>query len=51
MDLEKEIKEILFRIGQEIKIHKIDNDNSIIEVDYDKYTADLMRMFKIWLSE
>lgn len=51
MDLEKEIKDILFKIGQEVKIHKIDNDNSIIEVDYERYTADLLRVFKIWLSE
>ena len=51
MDLEKEIKDILFKIGQEVKIHKIDNDNSIIEVDYEKYTAELLRAFKTWLSE
>jgi hypothetical protein len=51
MDIEVEIKEILFKIGQEIKIHKIDNNNSIIEVDYEKYTADLLRVFMNYLAE
>ena len=37
MDIEKEVREIVFQIGKEIKIHKIDSDNSIIEIDYDKY--------------
>lgn len=51
MDIELEIKNILFRIGQDIKIHKIDNDNSIIEVDYERYTADILRVFKDYLEE
>lgn len=37
MSLEEEIKSILFQIGKDIKIHKIDSKNSIIEIDYDKY--------------
>jgi hypothetical protein len=37
MSLEEEIKSILFQIGKDIKIHKIDSQNSIIEIDYDKY--------------
>jgi hypothetical protein len=51
MDLEKEINAILFKIGQEVKIHKIDKDNTIIEIDYDKYTVELLRMFMNYLSE
>jgi hypothetical protein len=51
MDLEKEINSILFKIGQEIKIHKINNDNTIIEIDYEKYTVELLRMFMKYLSE
>lgn len=34
---EDEIRSILFELGKNIKIHKIDNDNSIFEIDYDKY--------------
>jgi hypothetical protein len=51
MDLEKEINAILFKIGQDIKIHKIDSNNTIIEIDYDKYTVELLRMFMSYLSE
>ena len=44
MNLEQQIKDILFVIGQEIILHKIDNENIIIEIDYDKYTADIMQV-------
>jgi hypothetical protein len=51
MDLEKEINEILFQIGKEIKIHKIGNNNSIIEIDYQKYTVEILRLFFAYLNE
>jgi hypothetical protein len=51
MDLEKEINNILFKIGQDIKIHKIDNNNTIIEIDYQKYTIEFLRMFMNYLNE
>jgi hypothetical protein len=51
MDLEEEINSILFKIGQEIKIHKIDSTNSVIEIDYQKYTAELLRVFLNYLNE
>lgn len=51
MDLEKEIEAVLFKIGKEIKIHKVDNDNTIIEIDYQKYTIELLRMFMNYLAE
>lgn len=41
MSLESQIKDILFEIGKDIKIHKIDNNNTIIEIDYDKYVEKL----------
>lgn len=41
--LEKEIESILFEIGKEIKIHKIDNQNSLIEIDYNKYISKIMK--------
>jgi len=37
MSLENQIRNILFDIGKDIKIHKIDNNNSVIEIDYEKY--------------
>ncbi len=50
-NLEQRLKDILFNIGREIKIHKIDDDNTIIEIDYDKYTIEIMELFKQFLSE
>jgi hypothetical protein len=41
MNLESRIRDVLFEIGKDIKIHKIDNDNTIIEIDYDKYVEKL----------
>lgn len=49
--LEDQLKEILFNIGKEIKIHKIDSENTIIEIDYDKYTIEIMELFRDFLSE
>ncbi len=51
MNLEKEIKNILFDIGKDIKIHKLIDGNLIIEVDYEKYTIEIMELFKKYLSE
>jgi hypothetical protein len=45
MDLEKEIKDILFEIGKDIKIHKLIDGNLIVEMDYEKYTNDLINLF------
>lgn len=44
MNLEDEIKAILFDIGKEIKVHKLIDGNLIIEIDYDKYTVELMKL-------
>lgn len=41
MELEEKIREILFNIGKEIKIHTIGKD-MVIEIDYDKYVAELI---------
>lgn len=51
MDLEEEINKVLFDIGKEIKIHQIDKENSVIEIDYSKYTAQLLRIFLNYLNE
>lgn len=41
MNLEEQIKNVLFKIGQEIRLLKIDEDNIIISIDYDKYVLEL----------
>lgn len=50
MSLENDIKDILFKIGQEVIIHKIDSDNTILEIDYDKFTVEIMELFKDYLQ-
>ena len=50
MSLEKNIKAVLFELGKEIKFHQLDAQNMIIEIDYDKYTAELMDVFKDYLE-
>ena len=49
--LEKQIKDILFEIGKNIKIHTIDKNNTAIEIDYDTHTIQLMELFKKYLEE
>jgi hypothetical protein len=46
LNLEDQIKNILFEIGKDIKIHKLIDGNLIVEVDYDKYTIQIMKLFK-----
>ena len=46
MSLEQGIKEILFSIGRDIKIHKFTEDNLIIEIDYEKYTKQILDLIK-----
>jgi len=50
-NLEQEIKEILLNIGKDIRIHKMDNESYIIDMDYDIYTIKIMELFKEYLSQ
>ena len=50
-NLEESIKSILLDIGQELTVHKLDNDNYIIDIEYDKYTIKIMELFKTYLEE
>jgi hypothetical protein len=51
MSLEQDIKNILLEVGQTVKIHKIDANNSAIELDYDSHTIKLLELFKKYLEE
>jgi len=42
MDLETEIKNILFEIGKDIKVHRLIDGNLIIDIDYDKYVQQII---------
>lgn len=36
-EIEEKIRDVLCEVLQDIKIHKIDDQNMIFEIDYDKY--------------
>ena len=46
MQIEEKINQVLLEVGQSIKIHTIDKDNMIIELDYEKYVNILLEIFK-----
>jgi hypothetical protein len=45
-DLEQNIKSILFEIGKDIKIHKLIDGNLIIDIDYDKYVQQILKIIE-----
>lgn len=45
-EVEKSIEKILFEIGKDVKIHKLLDGNMIIEIDYDKYTKEIINLIK-----
>ena len=51
MNLEKEISDVLFNIGKEVKIHTLIDGNMIVEIDYEKYIIEIMEIFKKYLEE
>lgn len=46
MQIDEKINQVLLEVGQSIKIHTIDKDNMIIELDYEKYVNVLLEIFK-----
>jgi hypothetical protein len=48
--LENSVKSILLDIGQDLKVHKLDNDSYVIDIEYDKYTIKIMELFKEYLE-
>lgn len=50
-DIEEQIRKILFELGKDIKLHKIDNDNMVIEIDYDKYLLMLKDIIRQAIEE
>lgn len=51
MDLEKEIDKVLFEMVKDIKLYRVDVDNTVIDVEYQKYTAQILRVFMNYLAE
>jgi hypothetical protein len=48
--LESGIKSILLDIGKDLKVHKLDNDSYVIDIEYDEYTIKIMELFKEYLN-
>ena len=42
MSLEQGIRTILATLGNDIKIHKLDEENIILEIDYEKYIKQIL---------
>jgi hypothetical protein len=51
MDLEKEISNVLFELVKDIKLYKVDNDNTVIDIEYQRYTSKILRVFMNYLAE
>lgn len=41
MNIEDQIRNILFEIGKDVKIHKLIDGNLIIDIDYEKYVQQI----------
>jgi hypothetical protein len=49
--LEDKIRNVLFEIGKDIKIHKINNLDMIIEIDYEKYVKSFLKIIQEEISK
>lgn len=45
MNLDDEIRSILFKIGQDIKVHKLQDGHLILDIDYEKYVEEFVNLF------
>jgi len=50
MDLGKEIDAILFELVKSIKLYKVDSDNTVIDIEYEEYTAKILKVFRDYLA-
>jgi hypothetical protein len=51
MQINKMIENVLLELGKSIKVHTIDKENMILEIDYDKYVEDLVKVFNQYSQE
>ena len=43
MTLEEKIRSILFEVGKELVLHQIEPGKFIIEINYEKYTQEVLK--------
>jgi hypothetical protein len=46
MSLEDDVRNILFEIGKDVKIHKLIDGNLIIDIDYEKYVKKITNLIE-----
>ena len=46
MSLENEIRKILFEIGKDVKIYKLQDGHMVIDIDYEKYVDQIISLIK-----
>ena len=51
MDLHEEIAKVLFKIGQDIKIHKMPDGHLIVDIDYEKYVEEIIYAFDKFIND
>jgi hypothetical protein len=44
--IEQGIRNILATMGNEIKIHRLDEENMILEIDYEKYIKQILKLIE-----
>jgi hypothetical protein len=42
--LENDIRQILFEIGTDIKVHKLADGHLILDIDYEKYVEKIIKL-------
>ena len=50
MDLYEKIGDILFKIGQEVRVHKMPDGNLILDIDYEDYIEEIVNLFEDYLD-
>ena len=50
MDLYEEIGKVLFKIGQDIHVHKMPDGNLILDIDYDDYIEEIINLFDDYID-
>ena len=51
MDIYEEIEKILFKIGMEVEVHKFPDGHILLDIDYEKYTNEIVEIFDQFLTE
>jgi hypothetical protein len=46
MSLENEIRKVLFEIGKDVKIYKLQDGHMVIDIDYEKYVDQIILLIK-----